>query len=100
MPPTAPLPAALDDPERAHDLARMKRLATGLFGLAAAVFLACVLLGSDAGAWVGYVRATAEASMVGALGIVERTRERGDRSGLRHPYQRRDPAGGPDRPPS
>jgi uncharacterized membrane-anchored protein YjiN (DUF445 family) len=45
----------------------MKRLATGLFGLAAAVFLACVLLGDGAGAWVGYVRATAEASMVGAL---------------------------------
>jgi uncharacterized membrane-anchored protein YjiN (DUF445 family) len=45
----------------------MKRLATGLFLAAAAVFLACVLLGSDAGAWVGYVRATAEASMVGAL---------------------------------
>ena len=70
MPPsvsTAPLPAALDDPERARDLARMKRLATGLFLVAAAVFLACVLLGQDAGAWVGYVRATAEASMVGAL---------------------------------
>jgi len=31
------------------------------------VFLACVLLGRDAGAWIGYVRATAEASMVGAL---------------------------------
>ncbi|MCW2700559.1 MAG: hypothetical protein JWQ45_2094 [Blastococcus sp.] len=45
----------------------MKRLATGLFVFAAAVFLACVLLGSDAGAWVGYIRATAEASMVGAL---------------------------------
>jgi uncharacterized membrane-anchored protein YjiN (DUF445 family) len=45
----------------------MKRLATGLFLLAAAVFLGCVLLGSDAGPWVGYVRATAEASMVGAL---------------------------------
>src|SRR3712207_7029339 len=45
----------------------MKRLATGLFLLAAAVFLACVLIGEDAGAWVGYVRATAEASMVGAL---------------------------------
>jgi uncharacterized membrane-anchored protein YjiN (DUF445 family) len=45
----------------------MKRLATGLFGVAAVVFLVCVLIGSDAGAWVGYVRATAEASMVGAL---------------------------------
>ncbi|TFV90745.1 DUF445 domain-containing protein [Blastococcus sp. CT_GayMR16] len=45
----------------------MKRLATGLFLLAAVVFLACVLFGRDAGSWVGYVRATAEASMVGAL---------------------------------
>ncbi|TFV73470.1 DUF445 domain-containing protein [Blastococcus sp. CT_GayMR19] len=45
----------------------MKRLATGLFVAAALVFLACVLLGDGAGAWVGYVRATAEASMVGAL---------------------------------
>ncbi len=65
--PTVPLAGSLDDPQRARDLARMKRLATGLFLLAAAVFLACVLIGSDAGAWVGYVRATAEASMVGAL---------------------------------
>ena len=38
-----------------------------MFLVAAAVFLACVLLGDDAGSWVGYVRATAEASMVGAL---------------------------------
>ncbi|MDP5185217.1 DUF445 domain-containing protein [Blastococcus sp. BMG 814] len=64
---TAPLAGSLDDPARARDLARMKRLATGLFLLAAVVFLACVLLGEEAGAWVGYVRATAEASMVGAL---------------------------------
>jgi uncharacterized membrane-anchored protein YjiN (DUF445 family) len=65
--PTVPLVTSFDDPERARDLARMKRLATGLFLVAAAVFLACVLLGRDAGAWVGYVRAAAEASMVGAL---------------------------------
>jgi uncharacterized membrane-anchored protein YjiN (DUF445 family) len=45
----------------------MKRLALGLFVLAALVFLGCVLFGGGAGAWVGYVRATAEASMVGAL---------------------------------
>jgi uncharacterized membrane-anchored protein YjiN (DUF445 family) len=64
---TAPLASSLDDPERARDLARMKRMATGLFLVAAAVFLACVLLGDAAGSWVGYVRATAEASMVGAL---------------------------------
>ena len=66
-PPRPPLAASLDDPERARDLARMKRLATSLFVLAAAVFLTCVLIGAEAGAWVGYVRATAEASMVGAL---------------------------------
>jgi uncharacterized membrane-anchored protein YjiN (DUF445 family) len=65
--PTVPLASSLDDRERARDLARMKRMATGLFLVAAAVFLACVLLGDDAGSWVGYVRATAEASMVGAL---------------------------------
>jgi uncharacterized membrane-anchored protein YjiN (DUF445 family) len=69
--PTVPLASSLasslDDAERARDLTRMKRLATGLFLAAAAVFLACVLLGDDAGSWVGYVRATAEASMVGAL---------------------------------
>jgi uncharacterized membrane-anchored protein YjiN (DUF445 family) len=66
---TAPaaLAASLDEPERARDLARMKRIATGLFLLAAAVFLICVLIGEETGAWVGYVRATAEASMVGAL---------------------------------
>ena len=66
-PPIAPLATSLDDPRRAGDLARMKRLATGLFAAAALVFLACVLFGRDAGPWVGYVQATAEASMVGAL---------------------------------
>ena len=64
---SVPLTSSLDDPARAEGLRRMKRLATGLFGVAAAVFLGCVLLGEDAGPWVGYVRATAEASMVGAL---------------------------------
>ncbi len=64
---TVPLAGSLDDPARARDLQQMKRLATGLFGVAAVVFLVCVLLGEETGAWVGYVRATAEASMVGAL---------------------------------
>jgi uncharacterized membrane-anchored protein YjiN (DUF445 family) len=62
-----PLAGSLDDADRARDLSRMKRLATGLFLAAAVVFLVCVLLGEETGAWVGYVRATAEASMVGAL---------------------------------
>ena len=38
--PTAPLASSLDDPERARDLARMKRLATGLFLVAAQVLFA------------------------------------------------------------
>ncbi len=45
----------------------MKWRATGLLILAAVIFLVCLYLGEDSGAWVGYVRATAEASMVGAL---------------------------------
>jgi len=64
---TTPLAASLDDPQRARDLTKMKRLATALFVLAAVVFLICVLVGEEAGPWIGYVRATAEASMVGAL---------------------------------
>jgi uncharacterized membrane-anchored protein YjiN (DUF445 family) len=64
--PAAPFAGSLDDPRRARDLARMKRLATGLFLLAAVVFVVCTVFGSGV-PWVGYVRATAEASMVGAL---------------------------------
>ena len=45
----------------------MKWRATSLLILAAVVFLVCLFLGEDTGAWVGYVKATAEASMVGAL---------------------------------
>ncbi|MDQ4040018.1 MAG: DUF445 domain-containing protein [Actinomycetota bacterium] len=59
--------AGLDDASRARDLARMKWRATSLLLLAAVVFLVCLYLGADTGAWVGYVKATAEASMVGAL---------------------------------
>ncbi|TKJ20013.1 DUF445 domain-containing protein [Blastococcus sp. CCUG 61487] len=65
--PSLALTASLDDPQRERDLARMKRLATGLFLLAAVVFVVCTLVGTEHGAWIGYVRATAEASMVGAL---------------------------------
>src|SRR4051812_49926320 len=45
----------------------MKLIAAGLLLFAGLVWLGCVLIGDGAGAWVGYVRATAEASMVGAL---------------------------------
>jgi uncharacterized membrane-anchored protein YjiN (DUF445 family) len=46
-------------------LRRMKATAGGLLLAAAAVFIVTTVLGGPA--WVGYVRATAEASMVGAL---------------------------------
>ena len=54
--------------DKARDLRRMKTLATGLL-LGAAVIFLLARWGEAAGApgWVGYVRATAEAAMVGAL---------------------------------
>lgn len=63
--PTAlqPLP---DAEERRVQLARMKRRATGLLVVMAAVFVAAHLL-EPSHAWLGYVRATAEAAMVGGV---------------------------------
>ncbi len=58
----------MDAESRARDLRRMKALATGLLLAATAVFLLArwweVTDGPD---WLGYVRAAAEAAMVGAL---------------------------------
>jgi uncharacterized membrane-anchored protein YjiN (DUF445 family) len=54
------------DAERRHDLRRMKAVATALLVLAAAIFVVAKL-NEDSSAWVGYVRAVAEAAMVGAL---------------------------------
>jgi uncharacterized membrane-anchored protein YjiN (DUF445 family) len=48
-----------------HALRRMKLVAGGLLLTAAVVFVLTTVFGGPA--WVGYVRATAEASMVGAL---------------------------------
>lgn len=45
----------------------MKRLATSLLVLAAIIFLVAKGFEADSNPWVGYVRATAEAAMVGAL---------------------------------
>ena len=54
------------DAARATDLAAMKRVATGLFALVAAIFVVARLLaGSITG--IDYVEAFAEAAMVGAL---------------------------------
>src|SRR5205085_5766856 len=58
--------AALADPARLRLLVVTKRRAPGLLGLMAVVFLAAVLLGGDRGL-LGFVRAGAEASLVGGL---------------------------------
>jgi len=54
------------DLERARQLRRMKLFATGLLVVAAVVF-AVARANEDHATWIGYVRATAEAAMVGAL---------------------------------
>ena len=63
---SAPL-MAVTDPARLRDLRRMKAFATGLLVLAAVVYLVARANEDDGAAWVGYVRAFAEAAMVGAL---------------------------------
>ena len=64
--PMGPLVLAAGDAEKLRALRRMKLVALGLFLAAAAVFVVALLYEDDH-AWVGYVRATAEAAMVGAL---------------------------------
>ncbi|MFW0794113.1 DUF445 family protein [Gordonia sp. CPCC 205515] len=59
------------DEQRRKDLRKMKVVATGFLVVAALVYLFTRYLehrdGQDVAAWVGYVRAAAEAGMVGAL---------------------------------
>jgi len=62
---SAPLPP-LDEATKRKQLARMKGRATGLLLVATAVWIASSLLVSRY-PWLAYVRATAEASMIGGL---------------------------------
>ena len=55
-----------DETERQAQLARMKRTATGLLAVAGLVLIAAHLL-EPRYPWMGYLRATAEASVVGGL---------------------------------
>ncbi len=58
----------IDQATRERDLRTMKRLATGLLLVATVLFLLARWWEvSDGPAWIGYVRAMAEAGMVGAL---------------------------------
>jgi uncharacterized membrane-anchored protein YjiN (DUF445 family) len=52
--------------ERQRNLDRMKRRATGLLVLMGAIFVATSLL-EPQHTWIGYIRATAEASLVGGI---------------------------------
>jgi len=70
-PASPPLPATdqppkKDEATRRAELKRMKRMASGLLVVALAVFLAARMLES-AYPWLGFIRATAEASLVGGL---------------------------------
>lgn len=73
--PVTPTPAALNQPqpirpedeaERLARLNRMKRWATGLLILSTVIFIVARLL-EPAYPWLGFVRATAEAAMIGGL---------------------------------
>ncbi len=64
--PLSPEAAMGADQARAHLLVVTKRRATGLLGLMTAVFVAAVLAGDNRGL-LGFVRAGAEASLVGGL---------------------------------
>lgn len=59
-------PAPIDDATRQRNLTRMKRWAAALLVAAAAVFLAALGL-EPRWPWLGYVRATAEAAVIGGL---------------------------------
>ena len=63
---TVPVMAPIDL-GRQRDLRRMKAFATGMLVAAAIVYLIARANEEGAAAWVGYVRAGAEAAMVGAL---------------------------------
>src|SRR5687768_5516268 len=61
-----PLPPVRDAALKQERLDRMKRVATGLFAFVAIVFIVARIY-EPRYPWLGWVRATAEAAMVGAL---------------------------------
>jgi uncharacterized membrane-anchored protein YjiN (DUF445 family) len=65
-PRTVPIPQVADAEAKQLQLDRMKRQATGLLVVMSVIFLAALIL-EPRHPWLGYVRATAEAAMVGGL---------------------------------
>jgi len=61
-----PIPQVADAEAKQVQLERMKRRATGLLVVMSVVFLAALIL-EPRHPWLGYIRATAEAAMVGGL---------------------------------
>jgi uncharacterized membrane-anchored protein YjiN (DUF445 family) len=61
------VPRLSNEAARRQALTTMRRRATGMLVLMTVVFVVARLAEDDGGAWVGYVRATAEAAMVGGL---------------------------------
>ncbi len=66
QPRAVPIPQVADAEAKQLQLDRMKRRATGLLVVMSAVFLVTLIL-EPQHPWLGYVRATAEAAMVGGL---------------------------------
>ena len=66
MDPSAPMQPISDPEERQRQLDRMKRRATGLLVFMGALFLVARFF-EPRYAWLGYIRATAEASLVGGI---------------------------------
>jgi uncharacterized membrane-anchored protein YjiN (DUF445 family) len=63
---TAAVPAMADEEAKRRQLRTMQARATGLLVVAAIVYVVATLSGDEA-VWVGYVRAAAEAGMVGGI---------------------------------
>jgi uncharacterized membrane-anchored protein YjiN (DUF445 family) len=61
------LPPSPTEERKRRQLVTTRRRATALLGAVAVVFAATVVAGAEGGSWLGYVQATAEASMVGGL---------------------------------
>jgi uncharacterized membrane-anchored protein YjiN (DUF445 family) len=63
----APVVGLVDEVERRRQLAAMRRRATALLVAMTVVFVVARMAEDEGATWVGYVRATAEAAMVGGL---------------------------------